>query len=117
MGAAGREPAGLARASLCMERGKPVAEVAKTGSETLGPFEEIAGEVVYHAGFAGYFVLRFVNLALLGAVALAARRRHSQWNLAADWVASIAAAGYAVPCFCLGHTAGASGGKHRTFTG
>ncbi len=101
-------PPGWLAQVYAWKRGKPASEVVKTGSETApGPFEEIAGEVVYHAGFAGYFVLRFVNLALLGAVALAARRHNSQWNLAADWVASIAAAGYAVPCFLVwGHAAG-----------
>lgn len=90
------------------KRGKPVAEVAKLAGNTApGPLEELAGEILYHAGFVGYFVLRFVNLALFGAAALIARRRRGSWNLAVDWVASIAVGGFAVPCVVVwGHTAG-----------
>ena len=115
-----RPPAGartrrLARQIYAWKRGKPVAGAA--GSQTPGPFE-VAGEVVYHTGFAGYFVLRFVNLALLGA---------SPWppgGVIANgtWQSTgsrVAAAGYAVPLLsCLGpHCPAANGGKHRTFTG
>lgn len=102
------DPPGWLAQIYAWKRGKPVAEVVKTGSASApGPLEEIAGEAIYHAGFAGYFVLRFVNLALLGVVALAARRRSNPGDPAVDWVASIAAVGYAVPCVLVwGHTAG-----------
>ena len=81
------------------KRGKAISDVADLpGVEPPGKLEEISGEVIYFVGFIGYFVLRFVNVALFGAMALAARRRGGGWNMAMALVASIAVVGFAVPC-------------------
>jgi len=89
------------------KRGKPVSEVADLpGDDEPGTIRRTAGEIVYNLGFAGYFVLRFVNLALFGAVALVAWYRRKRWNTSVALIASIAAFGFAVPCVLVwGHTA------------
>lgn len=89
------------------KRGKPVFQVADLPGDTKpGPLKQIAGEIIYNLGFAGYFVLRFVNLALFGVVTLIARRRSKRWNTAGPLAAAIAIAGFAVPCILVwGHTA------------
>ncbi|MHB8897504.1 MAG: hypothetical protein ACYC6Y_02015 [Thermoguttaceae bacterium] len=89
------------------KRGKPVSEVSDlAGDREPGFLQRLAGEVVYNAGFVAYFLLRFVNLALFGLVALVARHREKRWTPAAALIASIAAVGFAVPCAVVwGHTA------------
>ncbi len=89
------------------KRGKPVSEVADlAGSEAPGLLQRLVGEVVYNLGFVAYFVLRFVNLALFGVIALVTWRREKHWNRTIALIASVAAVGFAVPFVIVwGHTA------------
>jgi hypothetical protein len=89
------------------KRGKPVSEVADLpGDEQPSPIRRLVGEIVYNLGFAGYFLLRFVNLALFGVIALVTWHREKHWNMAVALIACIAALGFVVPCFIVwGHTA------------
>jgi hypothetical protein len=91
---------------------KEVFERAKKGIADLpgdaepGPPEQIAGEIIYNVGFVGYFLLRFVNLALFGVIALVAQRRSQRWNLVGAFAAAVAVVGFAVPWMLVwGHTA------------
>lgn len=94
------------------KRGKPVSEVAdlpgdrEPGNGEPGPIQRLVGEIVYNLGFAGYFILRWVNLALFGLIALVRSYREKRWNAASALVAAVAVVGFAVPWVVVwGHTA------------
>ena len=89
------------------KRGKPVSEVADLpGDEEPGPIQRIAGEIVYNVGFAGYFILRWVNMALFGVIALVVWYREKRWDSAKALIAAVVVVGFAVPCVVVwGHTA------------
>lgn len=89
------------------KRGKPISEVSDLpGDDEPGPVQRLVGEIVYSLGFAGYFILRWVNIALFGLMALVASYRAKRWNLATAMIATIAVVGFAVPCVVVwGHTA------------
>lgn len=61
--------------------------------------QRIAGELIYDAGFVGYVVLRFLNVGLLGLVALvlAWRVRPASWGHLEAISAAVALVGYSLP--------------------
>jgi len=84
------------------KRGKPA-----THRPSL--LQRAAGELLYDLGFAVYFLMRFVNLAIFGVVgvfvALGRNRSRSRTGWAA--IASICLLGFGVPCvLSWGHTVG-----------
>jgi hypothetical protein len=111
------------------KRGKSVSEVADlSGDDEPGPIQRISGEVVYNAGFAGYFVLRWVNIALFGVIALVVRCRQKKgdrsllreapegpsrkngpvpfFSLVTALIGAVVVVGFCVPCVVVwGHTA------------
>lgn len=111
------------------KRGKSVSEVADLpGDDDPGPIQRVAGEIAYNLGFAGYFLLRWINLGLFGVIALVARRRQEKgdillfrkapqgpsrqkvpvplfpscragcWNQISALIAAVTVVGFAVPC-------------------
>jgi hypothetical protein len=61
--------------------------------------QRLAGEVIYDVGFVGYVVLRFLNVGLLGLVALglAWRARPAGWGHLEAIIAAVALFGYSLP--------------------
>lgn len=100
-----------ARTVLLWKRGK---EPGPDGERSLPPelrpnvLERIAGEAIYDAGFAAYVLLRFVNVGLLGVIALALawRSRPDAWRPIEALVAAVAVVGYGLPLVATwGHVA------------
>ena len=89
------------------KRGKPVSEVADLpGNQDPGPIQKLVGEIAYNAGFACYFILRWVNIALFGIIALVVWYRGKQWSITEALIAAVVVVGFAVPCVVVwGHTA------------
>ncbi len=92
------------------KRGKPVAKVAPTlpgaGRARPGLPRHLLGEVVFDVGYAGYFLLRFVNLGLFGVIALVAVRRGGRWTSTQALIGSLALVGFGLPaCLSWGHMA------------
>jgi len=84
------------------------AERARLGNPRPSHLQHIAGTIVYEFGFVIYFLLRFVNVAIFGilALALSAWRRES-WSPSRSLIAAIALVGFAMPCVVIwGHMGG-----------
>ena len=70
--------------------------------------QRAAGMTIYNLGFVGYFLVRFVNLAIFGVAAVWVAIRTAGHRSKTAWaaIAAIAAFGFGVPClFSWGHTA------------
>ena len=70
--------------------------------------QRAAGMTIYNLGFVGYFLVRFVNLAIFGVVAVWVAARAAGHRSKTAWaaIAAIAAFGFGVPCLLSwGHTA------------
>lgn len=91
-----------ARTLLRWKRAKdpgPAGESELPAERRPNLFQRVAGQAIYEAGFVAYVVLRFLNVGLLGLVALvlAWRARPSGWRPIEAVVAGVAVVGFALP--------------------
>ena len=94
------------------KRGKPATTtLADPDAAPIRPnvLQRAVGVTIYNLGFVVYFFMRFVNLAIFGAVGLFVALRSGGNRSRTGWaaIASICIVGFGVPCFLSwGHTAG-----------
>ena len=93
------------------KRGKPFNSTdhrRSTPPEKPGALKRLAGKVAYEVGFAGYFLIRFLNVAVFGCLALWLWFRRGTWPTVTvcGAAASIGLVGIAVPLLAtFGHYA------------